>query len=114
MATKKKKPSKRFLHKVHELTEKDLFKSIAIVSILLNILFFASFVVITSTSTFNRTIYTSVKKQYCKNIDGVKERAQQLGSEKAAINEWRVTCVSEDFAPYYKEAIEKFKAQQAE
>lgn len=113
MATKKtksKKPAKRFLTKVHALTEKDIFKSIAITSILFNVLFLAVFLVVTNTSSFDRNIYSAVRSEYCKNIDAVKKRAEKLGDEKAALVEWHVTCISDEFAKYHEEAVTKFKA----
>lgn len=115
MATKKrssKKSNKRFLSKVHHLTEKDIFKSIAITSILFNILFLAAFLVITNTGSFDRSIYAAVKKQYCKNVDAVRERAEELGEDGAsqAVIEWHVTCLSDQFAPYHTEAVDKFEA----
>lgn len=115
MATKKtarknKKPSKKFLSKVHDLTEKDIFKSIAIASILFNILFMAALVVLSRTDSFDRGLYQGVKSRYCKNLSAVEERANKLGDEKSAIVEWHVTCQSEQFAPYFEEAVTKFKA----
>ena len=113
MAKKKLTSTKngRFLKKVHQLTEKDIFTSFAIASILLNILFFATIIVLTSTNTFDMSMYKAVRSQYCQNINGVKVRAQKLGSDEDAIIEWHVVCQSDDFQPFLKEAIEKYKAQ---
>lgn len=112
MATKKtsKKPNKRFLKKVHELTERDIFRSVALASIGLNIFAIAAFLVLTNTNSFDRSLYTSVRDKYCNNIDEVRNRAEKLGDEQAALLEWKVTCVSEDYKPFYRESIKKFEA----
>ena len=91
--------------------ESDIFRSIAIVSVLLNILFLTGVYVLTSTDTFNRNFYNSSRANYCANVDGVKERAKELASEKSAVREWQITCVSKEFKPFYDEAVAKFNAQ---
>lgn len=106
----KKKPNKRFLKKVHELTEKDIFKSIALASIGLNILAIAAFFVLTSTDSFDRNLYTSVRDKYCDNVNEIRNRAEKLGDEDAALLEWKVTCISKDYKPFYEESIKKFEA----
>jgi hypothetical protein len=107
----KKKSNKRFSQKVHKIVKSDLFTSIAIASVILNILFLTGVFVLTSDNTFDRDLYTNVRGRYCRNIDGVVERAKELGSEEKALKEWQVVCVSKEFSPYYQEAIEKFEAQ---
>lgn len=106
----KKKPNKRFLKKVHQLTERDIFRSVALASIGLNILALVAFFVLTSTSSFDRSLYTSVRDKYCDNIDEVRNRAEKLGDENAALLEWKVSCISEDYKPFYQESIKKFEA----
>lgn len=93
------------------MMESDIFHSVAIVSVLLNILFLVSIFVLTSTDTFDRKFYSSAKSRYCANVQGVKDRAEELGSEEAAVREWQITCVSEEFKPFYDESVEKFNAQ---
>lgn len=118
MATKKKSPkgkkvsNKKFLAKVHHAVQEDVVKSLAIASVLLNVLFLVSIIVLTSTNVFDRGLYTYAQENYCKNIDGVRQRAEKLGSEKAAIDEWQVTCVGKNFEPFYKEAVDKYRAQE--
>jgi hypothetical protein len=116
MAKKNKSSQRngRFLRKVHQLTETDIFTSIAIVSLLLNILFFASIFVLSSTDTFDRGLYKTVKSQYCNNLVGLENRAIELGSENDALQEWRIECRTSEFQPYFDEAVEKFNAQQPE
>ena len=111
MATNKKTPTKKFTQRVHKVVQSDIFKSVAVASVLLNVLFFVTIVVLTSTDSFDRNFYTASKNRYCQNITGVRERAKELGSEAAAINELQVDCVGPKFQPFYNEAIEKFKAQ---
>lgn len=111
MATKKKTPSKKFSQKVHKIVQTDMFKSVAIASVLLNILFLVSIFVLTSTSTFDRQLYTGARERYCQNVDAVRERAEELGSERAAVEEWQVDCIGKDFKPFYKEAVDKYRAQ---
>lgn len=110
MATKKKSSS-GFKNKVMKVVESDLFTALAITSVALNILFLASVFVLTSTDTFDRKFYESSRSRYCNNVDGVRQRASELNSEKEAVKEWQVTCVSEEFSPFYEEAIDKFNAQ---
>lgn len=106
-----KKTSKSAAKRVKQMVTSDVFRSVAIVSIAFNILFLASIFVLTSTDTFDRRFYNAARDQYCQNVDGVRERASELSSEKAAVKEWQVTCVSKEFKPYYNEALEKFNAQ---
>lgn len=114
MATKKKSPSKTsktFKGRVHTLVESDVFKSVAIASILLNILFLITIFVLTSTDTFDRQFFQATRDKYCQNIGGVQVRAVELGSDKKAVSEWQIDCVGSDFKPYYEEAVIKFNAQ---
>ena len=111
MTKNKSTKNGRFLTRVHRITETDIFTSVAIVSILMNILFVASLFVLSSTDAFDHNVYSAVRARYCKNINGVVERAEKTGSEDEAITEWQVNCLSEEFQPYYQEAVEKFRAQ---
>lgn len=110
MATKKKS-TKGFKDRVMHVVESDLFTAVAISSVVLNILFMASVFVLTSTDTFNRKFYESSRSKYCNNVEGVIQRSEELGDEKEAVKEWQVTCVSKEFLPFYKEALDKFNAQ---
>ena len=111
MATSKKTQGKKFTQKVHKIVQSDIFKSLAVTSVLLNILFLITLFVLGSTNTFDHRLYSSAKEKYCQNIEGFKQRAKELGSEKAAVNEFQINCIGSDFRPFYNEAIEKFKAQ---
>lgn len=115
MAQKKSNSSKngRFLRKVHKLTETDIFTSIAVVSILLNVLFFITVIVLTSTNAFDQNVFNFVKSQYCSNITAVEQRAVEFGNELDAIREWEVNCVTGEFQPYFDEAVEKYDAANA-
>lgn len=106
-----KSKSKSASRKIKQIVNSDIFRSVAIVSIVFNVLFLASIFVLTGTDAFDRSVYNSVYNHYCQNVDGVRARATELSSEKAAVKEWQITCVSKEFQPYYKEAIEKFNAQ---
>ncbi|MCA9308816.1 hypothetical protein KC973_00410 [Candidatus Saccharibacteria bacterium] len=114
MATKKKPSKKVIRKKVTKLMESDIFHSVAIVSVLLNILFLVSIFVLTSTDTFDRKFYNSAKSRYCANVQGIEDRAEELGSEAAAVREWQITCVSKEYKPFYNESVEKFNAQYQE
>ncbi len=111
MATKKKTPSKKITQKVRAIVQADVFKSIAVASVLLNILFLITIVVLTSSSTFDHKLYTSARERYCSNSESLKNRANELGNSKAASEERQVDCVEKDFRPFYNEAIDKFRAQ---
>ncbi len=104
----------KFLKRVHKMTESDIFASIAIASILLNVFFLISVFVLSNRSTYDTSLYSSVKSRYCKNINGVIDRAESIGNEKDAVDEWKVNCLSKDFKPFFNEAVEKFRAQQAQ
>lgn len=104
------KSSKKISKKVRKMVQSDAFTSIAIVSILLNILFLVTIFVLSSTNSFGRGVYTTVRDRYCNNVEGVIERAEELGDESTAVREWQITCVSDEFKPYYTEALKKFKA----
>ncbi len=109
MATKK--PQNNFRKKVGRVVESDMFLSLAIASVLLNVLFFVSIFVLTSTDTFDRRFYNSSRTRYCANVSGVEERAKELADEKTAVKEWQITCVSTEFKPFYDESVAKFNAQ---
>lgn len=108
--TTKKKPSKKIAQKVNKIVQTDIFKSIAIASVLLNVLFLITVVVLTSTSTFDRKLYTAAREQYCDN-SSTKHRAEELGSKQLALQERQVDCIGDDFAPFYKEALDKYRAK---
>jgi hypothetical protein len=110
MAKSSKKSGKRFTNKVHKVVKSDIFTSVAILSIVLNMFLLAGVFVLTSADTYDRSLYESVRVKYCKNVDGVVERSKELGSSADALKEWKVTCLSDEFAPFYKEALKKFEA----
>lgn len=111
MNKKIKAPSKSFKKRVNRVVESDMFKSIAAASVLLNILFFVCIFVLSSTSTFDHHFFQSARTKYCQNIDGVKSRALELGSDKKALQEWEINCIGKDFRPYFNEAVQKYEAQ---
>jgi hypothetical protein len=114
MATKKKTTSKKISNKVTQIVQTDIFRSIAIASVLLNILFLITIVVLTSTATFDRRLYNSARERYCDNTEVLASRAKELGSEKSAAMERQVDCIGKDFKPFYKEALDKYKAQSSQ
>lgn len=111
---KKQSPKKRFVKKVHDLTRKDIVTSVAAVSILLNVLFLVTVLVLTNTETFSREIFTATRDQYCTNLKSVRKHADKIGSFKEALKQHRIDCVADDFLPFYNEAIEKYRAHTVE
>ena len=111
MAKSKKTPSKAFRQKVKKIVEADVVKSIAIASVLLNILFLVSVVVLSSSSTFDHRVFTAARDRYCRNDEALTSRAKELGSKKAAQEELEVACVGKGFQPFYNEALQKYKAE---
>jgi len=109
-----KKISKKFNKKVSKIVQSDVFKSIAVASILLNILFLISIFVLTSTDTFDRRLFLEARSRYCQNGAGVDRRAEKLGSEKMALEELQIDCIGKDFKPFYNEALKKFDASNAQ
>lgn len=108
MATKK---SKKISQKVQKIIKGDFLKSIAIASVLLNVLFLVSIFVLTATDTFDRRVYTGARNRYCQNSASVESRAKELGSEKAALQEREIDCIGSKFQPFYKEALDKYRAE---
>lgn len=108
---KAKKSSKKITQKVQAIVQADVFKSIAIASVLLNILFLVTIVVLTSTSTFDRKLYTAARERYCNNTESIKHRAEELGSKQAAKEERQIDCLDDTFSPFFQEAVEKYRAQ---
>ncbi len=104
------KSSKKLSQKAKKIIKSDLFTSIAIVSLVLNVFLLAGLYVLTSADTFDREVYLNVKERYCKNPDAVIDRGKELGSNEKALQEWQVSCISKEFLPYYKEALQKFEA----
>lgn len=66
--------------------------------------------VLTNPSTYDREVYENVRTRYCKNIDGVIAEAEEAVDSQAVLAQWKVTCLSDEFLPYYKEALKKFEA----
>jgi|GEM_PF-3886253 len=114
MAKSNKTQKKGSPKKVRKLVQSDVIKSIAIASVLLNVLFFATLIVFSSTSTFDRQLYTSVHSKYCENSSALTVRSKELGDAGEALNERQVDCIGKDFAPFYKEALDKYKASVAQ
>jgi phage terminase small subunit len=108
---KKASTKQRFTQKVHNLTRHDILTSVAVASILLNILFLITVIVLTNTDTFSRELYTAAREQYCSNSSALKDRVEEIGDAKQAVQERNVDCIGEDFAPFYNEALEKYLAQ---
>lgn len=111
MAKSKKTPSKAFTKKVQNIVKGDVVKSVAIASVLLNVLFLVSIVVLTSTNAFDHHFYNAARNHYCANSSAVKDLTEELGNEEAAKAQFEVDCVGKDFLPFYKEALQKFKAE---
>jgi hypothetical protein len=107
----KKSTSKKVSQKVQKIIKGDVIKSVAIASVLLNVLFLVSIFVLGATDTFDRRVYVGARTRYCENHNSVKARAKVLGSEKAALSEREIDCVGEKFQPFYKEALDKYKAE---
>lgn len=112
MVKNKKSPSKSLKKKITNMTKEDMFKSIAIASVLLNVLFLVSIFVLTNASTFDYRVYSASKERYCQNTDGLKQRSEELGSDKAAQEELQINCVGKQFEPFYNEAVQKYRAQE--
>ena len=100
--------------KARKIMRGDVTRSVAITSILLNVLFLISIFVITSTDTFDRRVYISARDRYCANNVATEERAQELGDSSAAVRERQIDCIGPDFRPFYKEAVDKYRAQTAQ
>lgn len=113
MATKKNN-SKKITKKARQITRADVIKSVAITSVLLNLMFLITIFVLTSTSTFDRRFYTAARKNYCKNVQALKDRVEELGDETEAQKERQVDCIGKDFKPFYQEALDKYNAQPAQ
>lgn len=113
MATKKKNPLV-LTQKARKILKGDVAKSVAITSLLLNLLFLISIIVITSTDAFDRRVYTSARERYCANQKATEDRAKELGDSAAALREREVDCVGEGFKPFYQEALDKYDAQTKE
>lgn len=100
----------RITEKVHSVVKSNIFMSIAIASLAFNIFLFVTLFVLSDSNVFDRKAYSAVRNKYCANVEGVVQRANELGSDSEALREWQITCVSKDFRPFYKEAIQKFEA----
>lgn len=108
---KKKSSPRKISQKVQKIVKGDVVKSVAIASILLNVLFLVSLFVLTATDTFDRRVYVGARSRYCDNHSSIKERAKALGSEKAALQEREIDCIGENFKPFYQEALDKYRAK---
>lgn len=110
MATKKKNSTKGLSQKVRKMVMGDIVKSIAIASVLLNVLFLVSVLVLTSTNVFDRDVYGAARERYCTNPHAFEKRADELGDSASALKERQVDCIGDGFRPFYNEALEKYEA----
>jgi hypothetical protein len=110
----KSSTKKGFTNRVHDLTKKDIIASIALVSVLCNVLFLATILVMTNSATFSRGVYTTARDKYCNNISALEQRAEAIGDPSIALEERNIDCISEDFLPFYQEAVEKYHVQSRE
>ena len=101
--------------KVRKIIKGDVIKSIAVTSVLLNILFLISIVAVTNAGNFDRHLYTGVRDRYCQNGAAAETRTKELGGDfDQAAREREVDCIGNNFKPYYQEALDKFNAQPQE
>ena len=112
MAIKKKSSGKALTQRARKIIKGDVKKSVAVASVLLNVLFLISIVVITNVGTFDRNLYTAARDRYCRNEAALITRIQELdGDFDQATREHQIDCIDESFKPFYQEALDKFNAQ---
>ena len=107
-----KKNSLKLGKRATKLLKRDLIHSVAMASILLNILFLVGWAVITYGDA-DQEAYDLARNRLC--VDNYKENLNQAILEastedagKIAAIEFMVQCVSDDFKPYYENAIETY------
>lgn len=97
--------------KVQKIIKGDVVKSVAIASVLLNVLFIATIFVFTATDSFDRSVYVGARTRYCQNQASINDRTAELGSEVEALREREVDCIGAGFKPFYQEALDKYQAE---
>lgn len=107
-----KKNSLKLGKRAAKLLKRDLLHSVAMASILLNILFLVGWAVVTYGDA-DQEAYDLARNRLCvdnysKNLQkAVKDSTTTEAAQVAAL-EFKIQCVSDDFKPYYENAIETY------
>lgn len=108
----KKKSSFKLGKRAAKIVKQDLIHSLAIASVVLNILFLVGWAVIINGDT-DQQLYDTARDRLC--VDNYEENLQKAigdadneAAGKVAAVELSVECVSEEFKPYYESAISTY------
>lgn len=111
-----KKPSKTFKSRIWKATKSDIFTSLAILSIVLNIFLLSAVFVLTNGGTLNQSILSDLNNRYCDDTSSlqtaINHAANNGETSKQAQQKYEITCKSGNFAPYYSQAIHSYQQSQ--
>ena len=111
-----KKPSKTFKSRIWKMTKSDIFTSIAILSIVLNIFLLSAVFVLTNGGTLNQSMLSDLNNRYCSDASSLKTAKQDAAANgqtsKQALQKFEITCKSGNFAPYYNQALHSYQQSQ--
>lgn len=108
----KKKSSFKLGKRAAKLVRQDLLHSVAIASVVLNILFLVGWAVIINGGS-DRELYDTARERLCvenydENIARVINEAEDDAAATTAVTEFTIECVGDDFEPYYESAINTY------
>lgn len=108
----KKKSAFKLGKRAQKIVKKDLIHSLAIASVVLNILFLVGWAVITNGSS-DQEFFETARTRLCvdnyqDNLNRVISDAENEDAAKLAALELSIQCVDEDFQPFYENAISSY------
>jgi hypothetical protein len=102
--------------KVRKLTKDNIFTSVAIASIVCNILLLCIVYVATRPDTVDYALYNGIRSHFCSNknaYNNLLKTADKNGeSRQTAQEKYELACNSGNFAPYYQQAVSSYEQAQ--
>ena len=101
---------KKLTKKIKGLIKRDMWVSVAAVSILLNLFFVVGAVLFATTSSLDSAVYRAGYNNLCdKNYaENLNDRMNDEKDEAKALRDFEVLCLRGDFEPYYLNAVEAY------
>lgn len=113
MPLKNIKPRK---NKVRKLTKENVFTSVAIASIVCNLLLLSIIFVVSRPDTVDYSLYNGIRNHYCNNSNSygnmLKAASKSGESSQMAREKFEIACNSGNFAPYYQQAVSAYEKTQ--
>lgn len=101
---------KKLTKKVQKIIKSDIFASVALVSILFNIILFSAVLLYQSTNAIDLSVYNASYDKLCKDRydDNLIDQIEESSDPAYAKALFEVKCESGDFQRYYDNAVESY------